>query len=53
MNVLYFSNDEMLNSLIPPLAIEETEIEEERFDISVKNIDARNFLLGLVVNNIF
>ena len=42
------SDEEMLNSLIPPLAIEETEIEEDRFDVSVKNIDARNFLLGLV-----
>ena len=42
------SNDEMLNSLIPPLAIEEAEIEEDRFDVSVKNIDTRNFLLGLV-----
>ncbi|MCW8875615.1 MAG: pilus (MSHA type) biogenesis protein MshL [Kangiellaceae bacterium] len=42
------SNEEMLNSLIPPLAIEETEIEEDRFDVSVKNIDARSFLLSLV-----
>ena len=42
------SNDEVLNTLLPPVTIEEPVIEEERFDVSVKNIDARNFLLGLV-----
>ena len=42
------SNQEMLNSLLPPAAVAETELVEDRFDVSVKNIDARSFLLGLV-----
>jgi MSHA biogenesis protein MshL len=42
------SNQEMLDSLLPPVAIEVAEEVEERFDVSVKNIGARNFLLGLV-----
>jgi MSHA biogenesis protein MshL len=42
------SNQEMLDSLLPPVTIEITEEPEERFDVSVKNIGARSFLLGLV-----
>jgi len=42
------SSEEILNSLIPPVTIAEPELDEERFDLSVKNIDARSFLLGLV-----
>ncbi len=42
------SNDEIFDSLIPNVTIDEPSIVEERFDLSVKNIDARSFLLGLV-----
>lgn len=42
------SNQEILNSLLPSEDATEPEIIEDRFDVSVKNIDARNFLLGLV-----
>ncbi|WP_168204096.1 pilus (MSHA type) biogenesis protein MshL [Aliikangiella coralliicola] len=42
------SSQEMLDTLLPPVALEDPTIEEEKFDVSVKNIDARSFLLGLV-----
>ncbi|WP_185964530.1 pilus (MSHA type) biogenesis protein MshL [Aliikangiella marina] len=42
------SNQEMLNTLLPPATEAEIEIVEDRFDVSVKGIDARSFLLGLV-----
>ncbi len=42
------SDQEMLDSLLPPIDISDNEIIEERFDVSVKNIDAKSFLLGLV-----
>ncbi len=42
------SNQEMLDSLLPSVQIELPKQVEEKFDVSVKNIDARSFLLGLV-----
>ncbi|MET1255688.1 pilus (MSHA type) biogenesis protein MshL [Aliikangiella maris] len=42
------SHQEILNSLLPEVTQESLEPEEDRFDVSVKNIDARSFLLGLV-----
>lgn len=42
------SNQDVLNSLLPPVSDNDPDIIEERFDLSVKNIDARTFLLGLV-----
>ncbi|WP_444996346.1 pilus (MSHA type) biogenesis protein MshL [Aliikangiella sp. IMCC44359] len=47
INYSEISNQEILNSLLPE-TISEPELEEDRFDVSVKNIDARSFLLGLV-----
>ena len=42
------SSETILDSLLPPVSISEPIFEEKRFDLSVKNIDARSFLLGLV-----
>lgn len=42
------SNQEMLDTLLPPATEPEIAFIEDRFDISVKGIDARSFLLGLV-----
>lgn len=43
-----FSNQALLDSLLPSMAEIKTEIIEERFDVSVKDLDIRSFLLGLV-----
>ncbi len=43
------TQQEVLNSLLPPVSFSPNQMAtEKRFDLSVKNIDARNFLLGLV-----
>jgi len=47
-NAPAISNQEMLNTLLPPATDPALEVIEDRFDVSVKNIDARSFLLGLV-----
>ncbi len=45
---LAISSQEVLDSLLPPVTTVEPEIVEEKFDVSVRGIDARSFLLGLV-----
>jgi len=47
-NVSNISDQEMLDSLLPPVTLDTSAPVEERFDVLVKNIDARSFLLGLV-----
>ncbi len=42
------STDAIINSLLPPIHVQEMPPTEERFDVSVKNTDVRSFLLGLV-----
>ena len=47
-DVSNISDQEMLDSLLPPVTLDTPAPVEERFDVLVKNIDARSFLLGLV-----
>ncbi len=46
------SNQQLLDSLMPPVSTS-VEIIEDRFDVSVKNINLRSFLLGLVESTIY
>jgi MSHA biogenesis protein MshL len=47
-NQTAISDQEMLDSLVPQISIEQPKISQQRFDVSVKNVDMRSFLLGLV-----
>ncbi|WP_196139756.1 pilus (MSHA type) biogenesis protein MshL [Aliikangiella sp. G2MR2-5] len=47
-SVSQITQNEILDSLLPPVSLNENSTDEEKFDVSVKNIDTRSFLLGLV-----